>query len=312
MESKWIFHKGLPAACRLCPRQCGACRAAEERGFCGADHTLRVARAALHFWEEPCLSGERGSGTVFFSGCSLKCVYCQNYEISSHGAGKEIPWERLSEIFLELQGQGANNINLVTPTHYLPQIRRALLRAKGEGLYLPVVYNTSGYERAEVLRTLEGLIDVWLPDCKYRSPELALRYSGAADYVQAVSAALDEMVRQAGSPVFAGPGELVEEGILLRGVIVRHLLLPGHPEDTRAVIRFLYQRYGDSIWISLMNQYTPLPQAARFPELNRRITPEEYQAAIDCALALGLENGFIQEGETADESFIPPFDAQGV
>lgn len=302
----------LPVSCRLCPRQCGANRAAGERGFCGADHTLRAARAALHFWEEPCLSGERGSGAVFFSGCSLKCVYCQNYDISSKGVGKALSWERLSEIFLELQAQGANNINLVTPTHYLPQIRLALRRAADEGLRLPIVYNTSGYERVEVIRSLEGLVDVWLPDYKYHSPELARRYSGAADYVEAASAALDEMVRQAGEPVFAGAGEPVEEGILLRGVIVRHLLLPGQQEDTRAVIRYLYERYGDRIWISLMNQYTPLPHVAAFPELNRKITPQEYDAAIEYALSLGLENGFIQEDGTAEESFIPPFDAQGI
>lgn len=292
--------------CTLCPRECGAHRELGERGFCGANGTLRVARAALHFWEEPCISGEEGSGTVFFSGCCLKCVFCQNYEISSENAGKEITVSRLAEIFLELQEKGANNVNLVTPTHYVPQIIEALDRAKGEGLSLPVVYNTSGYEKVETLRMLEGMVDVWLPDFKYKSSDYARRYSGAADYFPTACAALEEMVRQAGEPVFN------EKGIMTRGVIVRHLMLPGLAGDTKAVLRYLYERYGDSIYISIMNQYTPLPRASAFPGLDRKLTDEEYQEAVDYAISLGVENGFIQEGETAEESFIPPFDNEGV
>lgn len=292
--------------CRLCPRECGARRLDGERGFCGADGTLRVARAALHHWEEPCISGERGSGTVFFSGCSLQCVFCQNYEISSHSAGKEIPVKRLAEIFLELQDKGAENINLVTPTHYVPQIIAALEAARDSGLLLPIVYNTSGYERVETLRLLDGLIDIYLPDFKYVSPAEAKRYSGAEDYFPVAAAALDEMVRQAGPAVFR------EDGMMERGVIVRHLMLPGLAEDTRAVIRYLYERYGDDIYLSLMNQYTPLPQVKAWPELDRKLTGEEYESAIQFALSLGLENGFIQEGGTAEESFIPPFDNEGV
>jgi len=302
----------LPQSCKLCPRECGADRAAGERGLCGADGTLRIARAALHYWEEPCISGERGSGAVFFSCCPLRCVFCQNREISRGEAGKAVSWERLSEIFLELQEKGANNINLVTPTHYLPHILPALKRARQEGLRLPIVYNTGGYERVETLRLLEGWVDVWLPDCKYVSPALSGRYSGAKDYFAAASEALDEMVRQAGEPVFAGAGEDIEEGVMRRGVIVRHLLLPGQSGDTRAVIRFLWERYGNGVYLSLMNQYTPLPHASVCPELSREVSEAEYQEAVDYALSLGVENGFIQEGGTVGESFIPPFDNEGV
>lgn len=293
-------------ACRLCPRNCGADRLSGQRGRCGMTARLSVARAALHMWEEPCISGEEGSGTVFFSGCALGCVYCQNHEIAAGQTGKEITVERLAEIFLELQGKKANNINLVTAGHYLPQVVRALELAKAEGLEIPVVYNSGGYEKAETLRMLNGLVDIYLPDMKYMSPEIAGRYSAAPDYFQVAQTALAEMVRQTGHAVFD------ERDMMQRGVIVRHLQLPGCLEDSKRVIRYLYEAYGDDIYISIMNQYTPLPYVACIPELNRRITEEEYDELVDYAIDLGVENGFIQEGETAEESFIPPFNIEGV
>lgn len=294
--------------CMLCPRKCGVDREHGERGICRETGRVRLARAALHMWEEPCISGEEGSGTVFFTGCNLRCVYCQNYALSRSERGKEISEERLAEIFLELQEKKANNINLVTPTHYIPQIIRALDTAKRRGLRLPVVYNSSGYERVESLRRLEGYVDIYLPDFKYWTLGLASRYSMAADYPQAARAAVSEMVRQTGDPEFD------ERGIMRKGVIVRHLLLPGCVEEGKAIVRYLYQTYGNAIYMSLMNQYTPLDtlDAGTYPELNRKVTEEEYDALVDYAIELGVENGFIQEGETAKESFIPPFEMEGV
>ncbi len=269
---------------------------------------MRVARAALHMWEEPCISGEEGSGAVFFTGCSLRCVYCQNYSLSRGETGKEISVKRLAEIFLELADQGANNINLVTPTHFVPQIIEALEMAKEEGLKLPIVYNTSGYERVEVLKKLKGLVDIYLPDFKYWEKESAKRYSMAGDYPEAAKAALREMVDQAPAPVFD------ERGIMRRGVIVRHLLLPGHVTEAKKIVEYLYKTYGDQIYVSLMNQYTPLDtlDADAFPELNRKVTKREYDRLVDYAIDLGVECGYIQEGETAMKSFIPPFTLNGV
>ena len=296
-------------SCRLCPRQCGADRTVGGSGFCGQSARLFAARAALHYWEEPCISGERpgGSGTVFFSGCTLRCAYCQNAEISRGEAGRELSAERLADIFLELEQKGAYNVNLVTPTHYLPHLLAAIPDARKRGLTVPIVYNTSGYERPELLRRLEGLVDVWLPDFKYKSAELSEKYSAAPDYFEWALAALDEMLRQAGPPRFDG------RGMMTRGVIVRHLVLPGHTDDSRAVVQTLWERYGDSIWLSLMNQYTPMPGVAeRFPELSRRLLPKEYESVVDFAAELGIEQAFVQEGGTAEESFIPPFDYEGL
>ncbi len=293
--------------CELCPRKCGVDRIAGGKGRCMVDGRLMAARAALHMWEEPCLSDVEGSGTVFFSGCSLGCIFCQNHHIATADTGKEITSERLSEIFLELQAKGANNINLVTPTHYLPHIIEALTTAKAAGLHLPIVYNTGGYERVESLRMLEGLVDVYLPDFKYMDPAIAARYSKAPDYPEVVKAALAEMVRQVGDPVFD------EKEHMVRGVVVRHLLLPDHLQDSKDVIRYLYATYGDRIFLSIMNQYTPMEQLpAELPELHRKVTEEEYDALVDYAIDLGVENGFIQEGETAEESFIPAFDYEGI
>lgn len=295
--------------CTLCPRNCSVDRAKGERGVCGQSDKLKVARAALHYWEEPCISGNEGSGTVFFSGCALHCVFCQNANIANGTAGKEISIERLAEIFLELQGQKANNINLVTPGHFVPQIVTALELAKRQGLSIPIVYNTGSYESVDTIKRLDGLVDIYLPDFKYMDVELSTKYSHASDYSEVAQKAIAEMVHQTGKPVFFSDDE---EGIMRRGTIVRHLLLPGCSEDSKAVIRYLYETYGNGIYISIMNQFTPLSGLERYPELNRRVTEEEYEEVVDYAIALGVENGFIQDGETAEESFIPEFDGEGV
>ena len=291
--------------CSLCPRMCNIDREVTT-GYCGVKNTLRVARAALHFWEEPCISGEEGSGAVFFTGCNLRCVFCQNYQIARAEQGKEITVERLAEIFLELQEQKANNINLVTATHYVPQVVEALKMAKEKGLSIPVVYNCGGYEAVETLKLLEGLVDIYLPDFKYVDPERAKRYSRAEDYPEVAKAALAEMVRQ------QPKAEFDERGIMKKGVIVRHLMLPGGIKDSKAVVNYLYETYGDQIYISLMNQYTPLPHVADYPEIDRKLKKFEYDRLVDYAISLGVENGFIQEGETAKESFIPAFTNEGV
>ena len=291
----------------MCPRECGTDRAAGKKGFCGvAGSKVLAARAALHMWEEPCISGKHGSGTVFFSGCSLRCVYCQNAVIADAQAGMEISVERLAEIFLELQDRGAENINLVTPTHYTPEIIRAVKKARTEGLRVPVVYNCGGYEKVETLATLDGIVDIYLTDFKYMEPELAGRLSHAKDYPEAAKAALAEMVRQQGTPVFD------DAGMMKRGVIVRHLLLPNHIKNAKAVVKYVHETYGNQVYLSLMNQYTPLPQVGNLPELNRKVTKREYERLLDYALSLGVENAFIQEGETAKESFIPAFDSEGL
>ncbi len=284
-----------------------------HKGFCGETVTLRAARAALHMWEEPRISGTRGSGAIFFSGCVLRCVFCQNSRIADGTAGMEITVDRLAQIMLEQQERGANNINLVTPTHYVPQIARAIETAKNGGLVIPVVYNTGSYEKVETLRIMDGLVDVYLPDMKYVSSQLSQRYSCAADYFDVAAAAVEEMVRQTGAVTFAGGDDVCEENIMKKGVIVRHLMLPGCIKDSKAVIRYLYETYGDRIYISIMNQYTPMPGIGeRYPELNRTIKACEYDRLVDYAIELGVENGFIQEGGTAKESFIPEFDYTGL
>lgn len=311
--------------CTLCPRNCAVDRKKGETGVCGQSEKLKVARAALHHWEEPCISGTRGSGTIFFSGCTLHCVFCQNRSIANGSVGKEISTERLSEICLELQEKGAHNINLVTPGHFVPQIVKALERAKAQGLLLPIVYNTSSYERVEALRQLDGLVDIYLPDFKYMNAELSARYSHAPDYSEVAKVAIAEMVRQTGKAVFLKNNgfaqntriledeDPLEDGALMvRGTIVRHLLLPGYKQDSKEIIGYLYKTYGDTIYISIMNQFTPLVGLGKYPELNRKVTEEEYEEVVDYAIALGVEHGFIQEGETAIESFIPEFNCEGV
>ncbi len=293
--------------CTLCPRNCRANREKGETGVCGvAGPGIVGARAALHMWEEPCISGERGSGTVFFSGCSLRCIYCQNYEIAHAKHGKRITVERLAEIFLELAEKGAHNINLVTPTHYTPEIIAAVKMARERGLSLPIVYNCSGYEKVETLRLLEGIVDIYLTDFKYMEKELAANYSKAPDYPEIAKEALCEMVRQTKEVM------LDADGMMTKGVIVRHLLLPNHLRNAKKVVNYVYETYGDKVYLSLMNQYTPLPQVKHIPELNRKVTEREYEKLVDYAIALGVEYAFIQEGETALESFIPQFECEGI
>ncbi len=293
--------------CTLCPRRCHVNRLEGETGYCGQTAEPVAARAALHFWEEPCLSGTGGSGAVFFSGCSLKCVFCQNHRIALGETGTKLSVERLSQIFLELQQQGAHNINLVTAAHFVPQICLALKQAKAMGLTVPVVYNSGGYEEVETLKLLEGMVDIYLPDLKYYSFELSQRYSHAADYFEKASAALAEMVRQTGSPMFDK-----ESGLMKRGVIVRHLLLPNETKDSKKVLRYLRESFGNDIYVSIMNQFTPTPHTAQIAGLNRRVTPEEYRRVLTFAERIGIEQGYFQEDDAAGECFIPEFDGTGL
>lgn len=292
--------------CRLCPRNCQINRLEGQKGFCRMDSRIFGARAALHMWEEPCISGKKGSGAVFFSGCGLRCCFCQNRDIAIGKSGLEITEDRLAEIFLELQEQGAANLNLVTGAHYVPQIIAALDLAREQGLRLPVVYNSSGYEKVETVKMLEGYVEVYLPDYKYAESNLAEKYSRAEDYPETAAAAIAEMVRQTGPAVFD------EEGYMRRGTIVRNLILPGHTRNSIKVLEYLHRTYGNQIYISIMNQYTPVFEQKEFKELNRRVTQREYEKVLNAALELGIENGFFQDGETARESFIPAFDYEGI
>ncbi len=306
VEIEYRMKHQLLKECTLCPRECRIDRTSGNKGYCRMTDELVVARAALHMWEEPCISGEEGSGAVFFSGCAMGCIYCQNHNIAKGLAGKKITIERLSDIFLELQEKKANNINLVTPTHYVPQIIDAIKIAHVKGLRIPIVYNCSGYEKVETLQLLEGYVDIYLPDFKYMDQQPAIKYSNCMDYFAYAAKAIKEMVRQTKEPKFD------ERGIMKQGVIVRHLTLPGFLEDSKNIIKYLYDTYGDRIYISILNQYTPLEMVKEYPELNRRIMEVEYEELIDFAIKLGVENGFIQEGETASDSFIPEFNEEGV
>ena len=340
--------------CTLCPRNCHVNRIRGERGYCGEAGMIRAARAALYYTEEPVISGTRGSGTVFFAGCNLGCIYCQNRRISRPAAPQssffpnrpgefsasprtspapdsfspcltEISPERMTEIFLDLQEQGAHNINLVTPEHFVPLLVPALRMAKDRGLSIPVLYNTGSYERVEAVKALEGLVDVWLPDLKYVSPALSARHTGASDYFQYASAAIAEMVRQCPEPVFSDGSHTIDcpddadDPLMVRGVLVRHLALPGCGEDSRAVLHYLHETYGDRIFISIMNQYTPMPQVLQRKlsspadiDLCRRLSEEEYDDLVDYAIDLGITNGFIQESGTVSPSYIPVFDGTGI
>ena len=297
----------ISSNCVLCPRNCGIDRKSHKKGYCGESDTLRIARAALHYWEEPVISGETGSGAVFFTGCNLKCIFCQNGEIAGNRVGKEVSIHRLAEIFGELEAKGAANINLVTASHYVPQVAQAIREAKAAGLRIPIVYNSSAYEKAETLKLLDGLVDIYLPDFKYMDRELARKYSQAADYPEAAKETIAEMYRQVGAPVFDQ-----SSGMMQKGVIVRHLLMPGGVKNAKAVIDYLHDTYDGQIYISLMNQYTPLRHIEEYPELNRKVTKREYERVVAYALDKGIENAFIQEGDTAEESFIPAFDYEGV
>ncbi len=301
------------SCCILCPRECKANRAAGQRGFCGFDAVIYAARAGLHRYEEPCISVGQGSGTVFFDGCSLGCVFCQNAPIA-HRPGPEnvfpVSPERLTEIFFELEAEGAANINLVTAGHFLPLLIPVLKESREKGLSVPFVYNSSGYEKAAALRALDGLIDVYLPDLKFCSPELSAKYAGAPDYFETAMQAIGEMVRQQPEPVFEQ-----ETGRLLKGVIVRHLVLPGHTADSKALLAALYEKFGNRILYSLMNQYTPVTEneaVRNDPLLSRPLTKREFRRVLDFAFDLGIENGYFQEGGTVSESFIPAFDGTGI
>ncbi|WP_373180815.1 4Fe-4S cluster-binding domain-containing protein [Agathobacter rectalis] len=292
--------------CLLCPRKCGINRSTGQTGVCGVSSEIKVARAALHYWEEPCISGKRGSGAVFFSGCSLHCVFCQNREISDGKEGKVISKERLSDIFIELADKGANNINLVTPGQYIPDIVWAVNDAKSRGMKLPIIYNTSGYENVTELKLLEGIVDVYLPDFKYMDSTLSARYSRAKDYPSVAKQALSETIRQQ-------PDVVIDDatGLIQKGVIVRQLLLPGHVNDAKAVLKYLYDTYHDHIYISMMSQFTPIA-LKDYPEINRTVTKREYERLVNYALEIGITNAFIQEGDVAKDSFIPAFDCEGV
>ena len=291
--------------CELCPRRCKVDRTI-ERGFCRAGEKVRVALVSLHEWEEPCLNGENGAGTIFFSYCNLKCVFCQNFKISHEDFGEDISVERLTEIFLEQQERGAANIELVTPVHFIPQICLALDAAKKRGLNLPVVWNSNGYELPETLELLKGRVDVFLPDFKYFDDKIASSFSGVSDYFSVASKAVEKMFELAGELKFNTQGQLI------RGVLVRHLILPNFRSDSMKILDWLYQTFGDKILISLMNQYTPLFHAAKFHEIDRRLTKFEYKSVIRHAEKLGIKNCFIQVGRTADEKFIPEFNLAGV
>lgn len=306
MKNYYKQYNKLLENCTLCPRNCKVDRTMEKIGYCKTSHELVVARAALHMWEEPCISGTNGSGTVFFSGCSVGCVYCQNHNIANNLAGKVISIKRLSDIFLELENKNAHNINLVTPSHYILHIIEAVNLGREKGLKIPIVYNTGSYEKIESLKLLEKKVDIYLPDLKYMDENIAKKYSNCEDYFDYASTAIKEMFRQVGEPEFD------QEGIMKKGVIVRHMMLPGCIEDSKNIIKYLYETYENKIFISIMNQYTPLPHVEKYPELNRKVTNEEYDELIDYAVNLGVENGFIQEGETQLESFIPEFNGEGV
>lgn len=292
-----------PAHCTLCPRECGADRT-KGQGFCGGGDAVRAARAALHLWEEPPISGTNGSGTVFFSGCALHCRFCQNASISQVPFGKDITPDRLCEIFFRLEAQGAHNINLVTAGHFLPYLLPALRSAKPQ-LSIPIVWNSGGYEKPEALRLLDGLVDIWLPDFKFFFPETARDYANAPDYPAVADAALSEMLRQVGTPV-------MQSGLMQRGVILRHLVLPGHRHESIALLRHLAEAYGTSAFLlSLMSQYTPMHEDADFPELNRRITKMEYLSVVKEAEVLGFV-GFTQDKTSAERAYTPDFSLQGL
>ncbi len=299
----------LYKSCTLCPRKCSIDRTV-TKGYCNEKSELHVSRAALHMWEEPCISGEHGSGTVFFSGCNMGCVFCQNKEISRGKVGKVITTERLIEIFFELQEKGANNINLVTGDMFIPTIKTAIERAKSRNIKIPFLLNTSSYIEVDTLKMLDGLIDIYLPDFKYIREQDAVRYSKAKGYVDVAKAALDEMIRQHPNCEFGSDNG--EENLIKKGVVVRHLLMPGMLIQAKMIVKYLYDKYGDNIFISLMNQYTPNGQLQEYPEIDRRVSERDYKSLVEYAAYIGVVNGYMQVGETAKESFIPSFDCSGV
>lgn len=287
--------------CNLCPRKCKVNRENGEIGFCGAESMIKIARADLHFGEEPCISGKNGSGTVFFSGCNMKCIFCQNYEISTLNKGYNVSVEGLADIFIKLKNKGAHNINLVTGTHYTDKIIQALDIAKSNGLDIPKVYNSGGYESVETIKQLSGYIDVYMPDMKYFDDKYAVKFSSASNYFDIAKAAISEMYKQVGKPVFD------EYGIMKKGIIVRHLMLPGLLFDSKKIIDYLYETYKDNIYISIMSQYTPTENTCKVEKLNRLLNPKHYETMIDYCEYKGIRNAYIQGVESTGKEFIPEF-----
>lgn len=293
--------------CTLCPRNCNVDRASSSLGFCNATDKVKIARASLHFWEEPCISGTKGSGTVFFSNCNLKCVFCQNHKISHGGFGKEISIEKLSSIFLNLQDRGAHNINLVTPTHYAFQIIKALDLAKKNGLSIPILYNSNGYEKESTIESLKGYIDVYLPDFKYFNDKYAIKYSNCKNYFKYASSSIEKMYMQVGAPSFDS------SGLIKKGVIIRHLMLPGLLFDSKKIVDYIYSKFKDNVYLSIMNQYTPIDSLTnKYPEINKTLNPKHYKSFINYCRELGIKNAFIQDSESSSEKFIPDFDLRGI
>lgn len=292
--------------CNLCPRKCNINRLNGEVGFCNSSKDVKVAKVSLHMWEEPCISGTQGSGTVFFSNCNLHCVFCQNHKISHESTGKAVSINRLSEIFLEQQKRGALNINLVTPTHYVPQIIEALKLAKNKGLNIPILYNSNGYENIDTIKALRGFIDVYLPDLKYYKNKFAVKYSKAPNYFHMAREVITEMASQVGEAKFDS------NGVIEKGVIIRHLMLPGLLFDSKKIIDFIYSTFNHSVYISLMNQYTPMHESTKYPEINKSLNPAHYDALIQYCLDLGITNCFIQENGASSTAFVPDFDLSGV
>lgn len=293
-------------SCKLCQRNCNVNRLKGYTGFCNAGKAIKIAKVSLHKWEEPCISGSNGSGTIFFSHCNLRCVFCQNHSISTGDIGREVSIERLSHIFLEQQKRGAHNINLVTPTHYIPQIIQALDMAKSKGLTLPILFNTNSYQTVDTLKALKGYVDVYLPDLKYFNDKYSIKYSGAPGYFSCASKAIKEMYTQVGSPKFNS------DGLITKGLIIRHLMLPGLLFDSKKIIDYIHNAFGDSVYISIMNQYTPMYNSYKFPEINKVLNPRHYDSFINYCISLGIKNAFIQEKGTCSENFVPDFDLQGV
>lgn len=292
--------------CSICPRNCRIDRTKGQIGYCQSGHEIKAALASVHMWEEPPISGSCGSGTIFFSGCNLRCVFCQNYTISSENSGKTISTERLSEIMLEQQARGVHNINLVTATHFIPSIIKAVQKAKNNGLKIPIVYNTGGYEKVESIKMLEGTVDIYLPDIKYFSPELSLKYSGASDYFDYASEAVLEMYHQTGNNIYD------DNGIMKSGVIIRHMIMPSHREDSYKVLDWIRDNIGTEACVSLLSQYTPAYNAEKYKEINRKLMSLEYTRVIEHFFDIGLKNGFMQEKSSAESKYTPIFDLSGL
>jgi putative pyruvate formate lyase activating enzyme len=292
--------------CKLCRRSCGVNRLKGEIGYCKAGVDVKVARAALHYWEEPCISGKNGSGTIFFSNCNLNCVFCQNHQISQEGTGRYISIEKLSNLFLEQQERGAHNINLVTPTHYIPQIIASLQIAKSKGLKLPILFNTNSYISVDALKLLNGYVDVYLPDLKYFNDKYATKYSNAPGYFKQAAAAIEEMFSQVGEATFN------KDGIITKGIIIRHLMLPGLLFDSKKVADYIHTTYGNSVYMSIMNQYTPLFKSCKYNEINKPLNPAHYDSLVNYCLNIGIINGFIQESGTSSDKFVPEFNFEGL